>query len=107
MGGMVIEVVEGWSGPIDLQLKADGTAVNLTGATVELLLRGADGQLVGSSGNVTIIGSTDGRIRYLPDVGDLVARRSPYRARLKVTDTATRIVFFPSGESDQWLVRSA
>jgi hypothetical protein len=104
---ILVDVVEGWTAAIDMQLNADGVAVNLTGATVELILRGVDGARVGSSGNLSIINSTGGQVRYLPDVGDLVARRSPYRARFKVTDAAAKIAFYPSGESDSWVVRSA
>lgn len=104
---MPIEVIEAWTGPIDMQLQADGSAVNLSGSAVELILRGADGVMVGTTGNVTILSATAGTVRYLPDTLDLLARRSPYRARYKVTDGSSRQVFFPSGESDLWTVRSA
>lgn len=101
---MPIEVVEGWTGPIDVQLQADGIPPNLTGATVDLILKGKDDNAVTTSGNVTIIDAGAAKVRYLPDAADLVAAKSPYRARYKVTDGIGKIVFFPSDRPDAWKV---
>ncbi len=105
---MQVELVEAWTGPIDMQLKADGVGPDLTGTTVALILRGNDDALVDTSGDVSIIApATAGKVRYSPGAADLVAAKSPYRARWKVTDAGSKVVYFPNGTADQWIVRSA
>lgn len=94
---MDVQLTEGWTGPVDVQLLADGVAVNLTSCTVALVLTGRDGVAVTTTGNVTIIDAAAGKVRYSPDAADLDADQSPYRARYKVTDVLGKIVYFPSG----------
>jgi hypothetical protein len=104
----VAEIVEGWTGPIDLQLLSDGAVrVLSTGESVALILKARAGTLVVSTtDNLTVLSSTDGKVRYLPNEKDLQAKQSPYSARVKVTDGTGKIVFFPSGKSDEWIVYS-
>lgn len=104
---MQIDVTEGWTGDIDVQLLADGDAVDLSGATVELVLTGRDGVAVTTTGDVTVFDAAAGKVRYNPDAADLAAAKSPYRARYKVTDAGGKIVFFPSGLGDTLRVHRA
>ena len=99
------ELVEGWTEVVDFQLKSDGVVVNLTGGTVELVLKGNDGLAVDTAGNTAILDAANGKVRYTPDAADLTAAKSPYSARWKVTLSA-KVSFFPSGGADEWIVRS-
>jgi hypothetical protein len=102
---MSIEIIEGWTGPIDFALKADGSAVDLNGITVTLLLKGNDGLAVDTTGDISILDSTAGTVRYLPDAADLTAAKSPYKARFKLVDGTGAIAYCPSGARDRWDVR--
>lgn len=99
------DIVEGWTGNLDFQLKSDGAVVNLTGMTVELILTDKDGAAITTAGNITVFDAANGKVRYIPDAADLDDAKSPYTARWKVTDGAGKIVFFPNGVSDVYLVR--
>lgn len=99
------ELVDGWTEVVDFQLKSDGVVVNLTGGTVELILKGNDGIAVDTAGNTSILDAVNGKVRYIPDAADLVATKSPYSARWKVT-LSSRISFFPNGGADEWIVRA-
>jgi hypothetical protein len=101
---MIFELTEGWTGPIDVQLKADGSAVVLTGCTVALILKANDDSVVDTTDDVTLYTALSGIVRYVPDAADLVAAKGPYRARWKVTDQTSRITFFPNGAPDTWNV---
>lgn len=104
---MPLDIVEGWTGPIDMQLKVDGTSLVLsTGETVELILKRSDRETVSTTGEVVVVTATCGVIRYSPSVLDFVAKWSPYFARFKVTDATGKIVFFPNARPDTWSVHS-
>lgn len=103
---MDLELVEGWTGVLDFILKADGVAVDLTGMTVELLLYKADGTQVDTTSDLTVTDAAAGTVRYSPDGADLLASETPHRSRFKVTDGSGKIVYFPNGAMDRWLVRS-
>jgi hypothetical protein len=102
---MPIEIVEGWTGDLDFQLKSDNVAVNLTGTTVGLILQDSNGVVITPGGTTSIVDPVLGKVRFSPAVGDLVASKSPYNARWKVTDGVGKVVFFPSGADDVWIVR--
>jgi len=104
---MSLEIVAGWTGPVDFALKADGAAINLAGITVTLLLSGSDGVTVDTTGDVTILSEPGGTVRYLPDAADLSAALSPYKARFKLVDGTGAIVYVPSGTRDVWKVVAA
>ena len=103
-----INITEGWSGPVDLQLQADGTVYDLTGKTVAFILR--------SRGNVEFVATTSGSqleqvasscgiVRFTPSSGDLAVCDQPYTGRVRVT-SGTQSVFFPNGRGDDWHVFS-
>lgn len=100
----MLEIIEGWTGPIDFALKADGAAIDLNGITVTLTLTGADGVAVDTTGDVAVLVAAEGTVRYTPDVADLDAAKSPYRARFKLVDGVGAIVYCPSGARDVWRV---
>jgi hypothetical protein len=104
---MPLDIVEAWTGPIDMQLKVDGASLSLsTGDTVELVLRRSDREIVSTTGEVTILTATCGVVRYSPSALDFLARWSPYAARFKVTDGTGKVVFFPNAKPDPWTVHS-
>jgi hypothetical protein len=94
--GPTTEVVDGWTGPLDYTLLADGTALNLTGMTVTLILTKPDGTVVDTTGDVTVTDAAAGWVRYTPDATDLAASESPLRMRWKVVDGAGAVVYHPS-----------
>ena len=98
----VIELVEGWTGPLDFQLMANGSVPNLTGCTVELILRKRDGTVVDTSGDVAVQGDpTEAIVRYTPEDATVLTN-GPMHARFKVIDAASKVTFFPSGPRDKW-----
>lgn len=103
-----LEIVAGWTDPIDAYLLSDGERVDLTGLTsddVELILVDRHGTLVDAGGDVAIVDAAEGLVRYLPDAGDFTAEGSPYKARWKVTSLSDRISYFPSSvDWDTWKV---
>jgi uncharacterized phiE125 gp8 family phage protein len=102
-----LKLVEGHTGVIDETLKTNGTAVDLTGMTVTLLLQTADGTPVPTLGNVTVLSPSAGVVRYSPAATDLLAVDTPHVARWKVIDTGGHIVFFPSDAGEVWEVQPA
>lgn len=100
----MLEINEGWTDDLDFQLTANGVAVNLTGMTVTLELKGNDDVAVDTAGDVTVFDAADGKVRYNPDGADLVNAKNPYRAHWKVDDGGGKIAFFPSGKPDLWIV---
>lgn len=101
-----VELVAGWTGPLDFQLLADGAPQNLTGMAVEMLLKTSGGDIIDTSGDLALLDAPAGKVRFSPDPADLVATASPLVSRFKVTDGLGKVVFFPSGEPDDWKVRA-
>ena len=104
---MALDIVEGWTQDLEFQLKSDGVAVDLTGiltANVTLILTNADGTSVTTTSDISISDATNGKVKYSPDAGDLLAVNSPLSARFKVIDADGKIVFFPSAAPDKWTV---
>ena len=60
---------------------------------------------VTTTNDVEWLTPASGIVRYLPDAADLTAAGSPYDARWTVTDSASRVVSFPDGLADRWVVR--
>ncbi len=100
-----VDIVEGWSGPIDFQLKENGVAADLTGDTMTAEAVDRRRQPTTLTGDLSIISATDGKIRLTPDTGDFIASASPYELRFKRT-TIAGIVFYPNGEAVRVDVRS-
>ncbi len=102
---MPFEVAEGTTANLDFTLTADGAAVNLSGGTVTILLKDKDGATVDTTGDVSVITASEGKVRYAPDSTDLVASVTPHRARFKFVDSGGLISYFPSKEADPWTIR--
>ena len=101
------QVVAGWTSPIDIELLARGDTPSgaMTGMTATLILSEArTGAAVTLTGTVSIPDTSLWSVRFSPATGDLVAGR--YNGRVKVTDSASKIAYFPSGEPDIWEVRA-
>lgn len=98
---VLTEVVEGWTGALPFRLDADGTAVDLTGLTVGIILKdNAGNTIVDSTAGVSVTSSTGGTVSYTPASSSaFVAGRSPYRIRFTVY-TSSAAVFFPNDEAD-------
>lgn len=102
---MEVDWVEGETAPRDFILQEDGAAFNLTGLTVELVLKDKNGSAVDMTGDVSVPTPAAGLVRVTPDSTDLTLARSGMFARFKVTDGAGGIGYFPRGEPDVWRVR--
>ena len=100
-----LKLVEGWTGPIDDVLRSNGLAADLTGLVVELVLQTANGSLVPTAGDVTVVTPTEGVVRYLPGPTDLLATETPHVARWKVTDGAEKVTYFPNDAGEVWTVQ--
>jgi hypothetical protein len=98
----LVEIVEGWTDEIGpFTLKADDVAVDLTGLTVELIIRSKNGALVETTSDARVDDDpTTGQVYWTPDAADLSYADSPYAIRWKVTDGDGNVVFFPSGAAD-------
>jgi hypothetical protein len=106
--GMRIDVTEGWTGPLDFALMADGAPLNLSGLTIELVLRDRDDALITTTGWAATFGApTEGRVRVSPTADALVHAVTPHRAHFKITDGGGKVVFFPGGDADYWVVNRA
>lgn len=79
-------------------------AEDLTGLTVELVLKDKSGTAVTTTGDVAIVTAASGKVKYTPDSTDLLASGSPYTARFKVTYGDSSIRYFPQGAAMRWNV---
>jgi hypothetical protein len=101
MSRHLTEVVEGWTGALPFQLKADGVPVDLTGMTVSLWMKDTDGtQIHASTSGLTVTGTTSGVVSFAPTSDQFVAAKTPYRLRFKVVDALTKTVYFPNVDED-------
>lgn len=105
MSKLKVEFVEGWSGPLDFELLNDGAVQDLTSMTVTGQARNRLNTLVDLSSDVTVVTATEGKVRMTPDTGDFQSEDSPYELRFKVVDAGLAVVFFPSGEAVNLIVR--
>lgn len=109
----LFEVTEGWTGTLSpfvlkVQQPSDPAPVpiDLTGFTVQLVLRRASGVLVNVQGTVTPDpdqGARPGQVAFSPAASDFVyetteyANPQMYETKWKVTDGNGKVVFFPNG----------
>lgn len=111
--------VQGNTAPQDFQLftvdsngnqtpfdATDGGGVVALYSIALLATSTVDASVVPTAGNVNWLTPASGIVRYIPDAGDLAAVKSPYDVRWNVTDSATRVVSFPDGLPDRWIVRT-
>lgn len=107
---MSLDLVQGWTDPIDYQLKkvaSDGTitVLNMTGMTLALDVFDGKGNSVTVSGTVSIVTPSTGTVRFAPASADLLNTKSPYEIRWKVTDGSGKVAYFPRSEAEKWIVR--
>ncbi len=80
-------------------LKSDDVPFDLTGYTVELVIRPFRGtDYSDTDGEVRVPAGTGGTVYFTPDASDFLARESPYSIRWRVTDSQDTIVYFPNSE---------
>jgi BppU N-terminal domain len=103
---MATDWVQGQTSPKQYQVKLNGVAVNLTGATVTLELYDPAGTAVTTTGDVTVPTPATGIVQYAPDAADLVALEGRYTARFKIVDSNGYIAYAPDGKADVWTVRT-
>lgn len=95
------DVVEGWTGALPFRLDADGEAVDLTGMTISIVLKDADGTVINDTTNgVTVTSATGGAVSYAPSSSEFVARKTPYKLRFRVVDAFLKVVYFPNEDED-------
>lgn len=107
---MSLDLVQGWTDPIDYQLKkvaVDGTItiLNLTGMTAALEVFDARGNSISIAGTVTVTSAITGEVRFAPGASDLLTAKSPYEIRWKITDGSGKVAYFPRAEAEKWIVR--
>ena len=103
MASPVITIVEGTTADLRFQLLQDGSAIDLTGVTVTVLLADRSGAPVSSPGTVSTVTATEGKIQLVPtDETVFVASRGPYHARWKLVDGSSKISYVPSSSRDVW-----
>lgn len=119
------EVREGWTGPLDFVLEADGAPLTLTGLMIALLMFDRTNAPVTLQGTVTPDPdqvANRGKVMYAPHADDLVpivtdkvvsrlvsdaAGSISYierKGRFRITDGAGKVVFNPSREPDIWRI---
>ena len=105
---MAIDLVEGWTGSLEWQLKKDLVVVDLTGLTTCAILRDNDGTLISTTcaDAVQYLTAACGHLGFYPSTGTFVHAQQPYQIRFKVTDGFGLVVFFPSGAAEPITVYS-
>lgn len=105
---MATDIVEGWTGRLEYQLKKDRTTQDLTGLTVTASVRDRHDVYVSTTcaGAVDVITTTCGHVGYNPNSTTFTHDDSPYELRFRVADLAGAVVFFPSGDGERITVRS-
>ena len=102
---MPLEIVEGWTAPIQMTLKSDGAERDITGATLALRLWNNVHAEVVEDGELTVLVAVSGLISFSPGAIDFQRSLSPYYVRVQVTDVAGDVSWHPSTETDVWTVR--
>ena len=96
----------GWTEDIDYILAVDGTAQDLTDMTVAMIARDSEDTLLTLAGAVSVVDASAGQVRFSPAAADIIVANQPYRIRFKVTDTESKIAYFPNKEPELWYVRT-
>lgn len=111
----MIDIVEGWTEPIDIQLqeKVNGAYVaanppnGLAGCTVTPSVSDFAGATCIIRGSVSVIDASNSKVRLALNAADLPASGSPYRLTFKVVDGSGQVSFAPSGPPIKIGVRKA
>jgi hypothetical protein len=93
------EYTEGHTAPIEYDLRHDNASYDATGMTPSLVLKDKDGAEITITGTVEWATAATSRIRFNPAATDLVASKSPYTLRWKVTDLSGKIAYYPQGQA--------
>jgi hypothetical protein len=109
----MIEAVAGQTAPIYRYLRIDGatptnpdgSALTMSGMSCELVVSDYSGNALAIGGTVTVEISATWLVKISPVATDLIAGN--WRCRIKVTDGAGKIAYFPSQGHEQLVVRSA
>ena len=95
-------IISGTTSAIPFQIIDAGVPVDLTAATVALLLADKTGTTVSSPGTITTTNATEGRVTLTPANSSVfVASNGPYAARWRVT-IGGLISYYPEGPRDIW-----
>lgn len=103
---MALNLIEGWTYPIDYRLEEDGVSCDLSGSTVTIALFDRYGTATTSTGEVLVISATCGNVRFVPGTtADFVMTLQPYHMRFKVVTTLGKILYFPNAaQPEKWTV---
>lgn len=102
----MLNLVEGWTAPINEQLLLDGAPANLTGFTAVLQLYPAGARSPKTlTGTTSIVSASIGTVQFLPGTNDLLATESPYAVRWVITVSPGQFAYAPSGAPSVWIVR--
>lgn len=95
---MDLTIVAGQTRYLDFLLKNDAATFDACGMGVSGVLRNTHGavRVLTSSESVAWLVSTCSQVRYTPTSCDFVDGAGPYSLRFKVTDTASKINYYPS-----------
>ena len=101
MSAPLFSIVEGWTGPLPLTVRgSDGVVVDLLGLTVSGVLHDSTGGLVfDTTGRIAVTNSTAGQLELRPTAGDFLAAKTPYRFRVRVTDSIGKSVYIPHDDA--------
>lgn len=101
-------IVAGTTSDLRFQLLEAGSPVNLLGCTVALLLSDNRGNAIAAPGTVTITDSAEGKVQLTPaNASVFVSANSPYTARWRITDAASKVSYVPTGPRDIWEIIGA
>jgi hypothetical protein len=98
----LLSVPETTTAALLFQLYNGNAPIDLTGATVTLVLTDKLDATVAFTGVVAVTSAALGKVSFTPATGDLVASSGPYYARFQVVDSGGKKSFYPSGHKDQW-----
>lgn len=94
-------IIAGTTAALRFQLLEAGAPINLTGATVTVLLSDRTGTAVASPGSVSVDDALNGKVSFTPtDANVFNAALSPYSIRWKVVDGSSAIYYVPTGPRD-------
>lgn len=104
-GDAGLNVVSGWTGPLDFVCLEDGAPADIsTAADVSLRLFDKVQDPVAFAGTFIVTSGEVGAVRFTPSGIDIADIRAPYTARVRVTGSAGDVRYYPSAAADVWTV---
>lgn len=107
---VLANITEGWTGELGPFILKSGTTpvvFNLTGMTVTLVARDSYGRPVTVAGTVRVGVAANGEVYFTPAATDFKANGNQSRSYLvhfKVVDGANKVVYFPNGQPDEFVI---